>query len=106
MERKTPDLSIYIDAFKDIRERWLAGYFSWTESKDITEAELHTARDGFDAGANWQEKLKKEALTASNLIKHLRELPAEARAEIFLSFCKHCYRHLETNEQCHCWNDE
>jgi hypothetical protein len=25
---------------------------------------------------------------------------------IFSYMCKHCYRWLEVNEKCHCWNDE
>jgi len=46
----------YVPEYQEPRERWLHGYFNWTEEKDITKAERHTARDGFDAGANWAEK--------------------------------------------------
>lgn len=46
----------YVEEFKEPRERWLWGYFNWTDEKDITEAERHTAQDGFDAGATWAEK--------------------------------------------------
>ena len=40
----------YDDRFKSEREAWLAGYFSWVD--DVPDGEVHTARDGFDAGAN------------------------------------------------------
>jgi len=46
----------YVEEYQEPRERWLHGYFNWTEESDITDAERHTARDGFDAGANWAER--------------------------------------------------
>lgn len=48
----------YSEKYKEARERWIGFYFNWTDK--ITEAELHTARDGFDAGAAWCESLQKE----------------------------------------------
>lgn len=56
----------YDERFKEPREQWLHGYFNWTEEKDITDAERHTARDGFDAGANWVTKKQKTAITPEN----------------------------------------
>ena len=46
----------YVEEYQEPRERWLHGYFNWTEEADITSAERHTARDGFDAGAHWAER--------------------------------------------------
>lgn len=51
----------YDERFEAVREQWLRGYFNWTEEKDITEAERHTARDGFDAGANYVTKQFKKS---------------------------------------------
>lgn len=79
------NLDYYVDAFKEVRERWMAGYFSWTETKDITEAELHTARDGFDAGAGWKEK---EKLTPAALIKAIEALSEADRSTVLNHFTK------------------
>lgn len=48
------------------RSQWLAGYFSWEDEKNISDAERHTAADGFDAGANYMRK----QLEKTGLRKH------------------------------------
>ncbi len=46
--------SDYVEELKEPREAWIAGYFSWEE--EVMDIEIHTARDGFDAGATWMQK--------------------------------------------------
>jgi len=50
------DMTEYVEEFQEPREEWLWRYFNWVDEKDIAEAEKHTARDGFDAGATWADK--------------------------------------------------
>lgn len=46
----------YVEQFQEPREAWAHGYFNWVDEDQITDAEQHTARDGFDAGATWMER--------------------------------------------------
>lgn len=77
--RDSHHMETYVEKFQKAREHWIAWYFSWTEVKDVTEAELHTARDGFDAGANWQEKRSRLSET---ILEALRSLSSEDREKI------------------------
>lgn len=67
---------IYNEKYKQVREQWIVNYFSWVDSKTITEAEFHTARDGFDAGANWKEK---DLSRPEHLIRIIEKLSEEDR---------------------------
>lgn len=78
--RDSHHMESYVEKFQKAREKWVAWYFSWTEVADVTEAELHTARDGFDAGANWQEKRNG---TLENIIEAIRRLSPGDQSQIF-----------------------
>lgn len=93
-----PDVfeDVYDKRFEKPREQWLGGYFNWTDEKDITKAERHTARDGFDAGANW---------AARNLLEIMRATTPEDRLDVMRMFCRGC-GDLDPQYRCQCQNDE
>ena len=51
-----PEDGDYDPELRKPRTSWLAGYFGFLTTEPISDAERHTAADGFDAGANWMWK--------------------------------------------------
>lgn len=64
----------YDSRFTTPRNQWLAWYFSWTDN--TPENEIHVAKDGFDAGANYQ--LKKDQKIIDTLRAEIAQLKVRA----------------------------
>lgn len=52
---------MYDPKFDEPRQKWIKIYFSWSEN--ISPEQIHSAHDGFDAGANYQLQKNKEIIT-------------------------------------------
>lgn len=69
----------YVKEFEESRERWVHGYFNWTDNP--LDGEFHTARDGFDAGATWMQKKKTKNLKLVEAQEKHKEVMEENRIE-------------------------
>ena len=64
----------YVELWAKHRNAWCAGYFSWVDKEEITDVEIHTARDGYDSGVTWmRNQFAKRGMTISD-----EELASEA----------------------------
>lgn len=56
----------YVSIWRESRERWLSGFFSWSDDEPTAE-ELDVARESYDSGAIWMRKqFKKKGMTISD----------------------------------------
>ena len=57
----------YVQLWAKRRSGWAVGYFSWVDAAEISDAERHTANDGYDSGATWmRNQFLKKGMTISD----------------------------------------